>query len=267
MKTNTYFKEDDEADFPERLLQLLMEGSLIYHVPYYYLMPSEVLQDNELRFFQIDHNWVLALLDGMCSPGRNAAIDYQHDTELLLEHYQRALEGQGNVRRKLRKKSVKDTIQSVGKCSGFLLKSEIVIDFRGLEFLGFDNYEGIHPLPILRIEKLGPDIMIALFHGDLKRLDIGQPPESMHFGCNQDDEGILTKRLRDISNGELYEDERCTEVVLKDSSLRILDIEKTSENMAQKLHVEIDSAIFALEMIQNAHTGVFTLEEKQDDNK
>lgn len=267
MKTNTYFRKNDEEDFPESLLQILMEGSLLYHVPYYYLLPGEMIKENELRFFQLDHNWVLAYLDGICSPGRNAAIDYQHDTDLLVEHYRQALEGQESVRRKLRKQSAKDTIQSVEKCSGFLLKSELVVDYRGLEFKGFDNYEGIHPLSILRIEKLGPDIIIALFHGNLKRLDIGQPPESIHFGFHQDEQGNLTKRLRDVEKGELYKDERFIDVVIKDPKLRVLDIEKTSKNIENGLGIEINSAIFALEMIQNAHTGVFTLEGKDDDNE
>lgn len=267
---STYFQQQMEEAFPDSLLQLLMEGSLLYHIPYYYFMPNDMISDNELRFFQIDHNWILAYLDGICSPGRNAAIDYEHDTELLVKYYRQALEQQENIRRSIRKEKAITIIQEIGKCSGMLLKGQLVTNFRGLEFNGFDTtgcVDEVHPLPILRIEKLGSDLLLALFHGDLKQLHIGQPPESLHFGCNQDGQGNRTKQLRDLKTGKLYENQEGIPFIMKPSALNIVDVVNMAELMEQRLGSSITSASFALEMIQNAHTGVFTLEEESHDSE
>ena len=97
-----YFEGLGTEEFPESVLEMLKEASLFYHVPAAYLFPvPDMLKKDSLNFFQVDHNWVLAMLDGICSVGRNASIDYSHDTELIVDIYRQALRENEQVRLKL----------------------------------------------------------------------------------------------------------------------------------------------------------------------
>ena len=115
---------------------MLKEASLFYHVPAAYLFPvPDMLKKDSLNFFQVDHNWVLAMLDGICSVGRNASIDYSHDTELIVDIYRQALRENEQVRLKLQDREYMDTGEQVPEViSGFLLNSVLTENFRGLEF-------------------------------------------------------------------------------------------------------------------------------------
>lgn len=261
MKDEKYFEGMNKDDFPEVLMQLLKEASLLYHVPYSYLNPdSNLIQKEDLRFFQIDHNWVMAYLDGICSPGRNAAIDYTHDTYMLIEQYETALCEQQTVRQELRNTAIeRNAFQSVEPCSGFLLYSELVEDFRGLEFQAYSDTAGKKELPVLRIEKLGTCMMIGIFRGILKRLDIGQPPEGLHYGFICEKDRTLKKTMRNIDDGVLNGNQ--ITIPLKDTADRIIDVKQTAVAMKESLHHDITATEFALEMIQNAHTGVFLVDD------
>lgn len=260
-----FFQKTDFDDMPANVLQLLKEASLFYHVPYVYLAPGkESIGDDQLCFFQVDHNWVLALMDGICSVGRNASIDYSHDTEVIVQEYKKALLENQTVRQKLQGKEEKETDQDTeggedfGIVSGFLLHSPLVDDFRGLEFSAYGQIEGGEPLTALRIETLGKQLLLGIFRGEIQRLEIAQPPEGLHFGFLTED-GVLKKTMRNLSDGKLNQN---TVVIPQKSTAagRIIDIKGAAENMRKSLgQTEVTSAQIALQMIQNAQTGVFTI--------
>ncbi len=262
-----FFQKTDFEDLPANVLQLLKEASLFYHVPYVYLVPGkESIGDDQICFFQVDHNWVLALMDGICSVGRNASIDYSHDTEVIVREYKKALGENHTVRQKLQGKEEKETgtggnidgKEDLGIVSGFLLHSVLVDDFRGLEFSAYGQIKGGEPLTALRIETLGKQFLMGLFRGEIQRLEITQPPEGLHFGFISEDR-VLKKTMRNLSDGKLNQN---TVVIPQKPTAagRIIDIKKTAENMKKSLgQTEITSAQIALQMIQNAQTGVFTI--------
>lgn len=272
----TFFKgikEEIKPRFPDEVKEFLMEGSLLYHVPFWYLLPDqELLGEEELRFFWLDGDWLLHFLDGMCSIARNASIDYRHDEELLGSLFQEVMEENDAVRRKRQGKEELDGKEGGKACThtgekqkytGFLLRSALVKDFRGLEFQAYNDREGGEKLQALRLDTLGGNVLFGIFRGEIRRLVIGQPPEGLHFGMELTDTEKgrkAVKYLRSLNNGIL--NDREAEVALKEEGrFQCMDVKRTKDCIAAALGSSIQSAGFALEMIQNAHSGVFRIQE------
>lgn len=291
-----FFDGIEPEYFPKQLHRLLQEASLLYHVPYVYLLPDAgLIGEDEIRFFQVDHNWITALLDGICSVGRNASIDYSHDTRWIFREYEEALLTSSQVRKEKLGEADEtvreDTLPAV---TGFLLNSVIAEQYRGLEFKAYDREtaaadgggdghadgvrgaggeagsaqeeHGTGQLPAIRIEKLGKRLLLGLFYGVVKRLEICQPPEGLHYGClikNQQ----LVKRLRSLKTGELLE-QKTIDIPLKPGlKERILDIVNTAARLPKPPDLlRAVSSEVAVQMIQNAQRVTFTItrEEKDD---
>lgn len=264
-----FFSLTDPGPFPEQLHRLLQEASVFYHVPYCYLVPdSGLIGEDEIRFFKVDHNWVTAFLDGICSLGRNASIDYAHDSKWIWEEYKEALRTSREVRENLLGKTLPrktaDTGEELAEVTGFLLNSAVAEHYRGLEFKAFDQKEEGRRLTALRIDRLGSRMILGLFRGRLLRLEICQPPEGLHYGCASGDTGLV-KKLRSLETGKLFPDQRI-EISLKTGGApRVLDIRATARRIQSSLGLaEITSAEIAAEMIQNAQSAVFTLTREEE---
>ncbi len=79
------------------------------------------------------------------------------------------------VPRKTSTKSLKSPLE------GFLLRSPLVRGWQGLEMKAIGLKD--EPLTPLRIDRLSPEIMLCIFSGRLKSIEVRQPPEGMHFGA------------------------------------------------------------------------------------
>ena len=204
------------------------------------------------------------------SPGRSYAIDYQHDAKVIDTVMERAFCESTCIRPRLQKKEVKapgDGSNAMsGVVTGFLLRSVMVSGWRGLEFKAFAEENDRDPLRALRLETLGTQVLLGLYMGDIKKLIIAQPPEGMHFGfsCKKergpDTEGqraIYEKRVRSITDGSLLEGEGAlADVILKDGGYRVVNLSATMANIQRALgEGTVNSALTALEMIQNPYTG------------
>jgi hypothetical protein len=55
----------------------------------------------------------------------------------------------------------------------------------------------------LRYERLGSNVAIAIFGGELKAFTLHLPPESLHFGFSRDasDENGYVKEVKDLADG------------------------------------------------------------------
>ena len=248
---STSENEESDVTFQGKLSHL----SLLYDVPFSYLVPAEnMLKLHEIRFFWLDSNWVRTLLDGVCSIGRNASIDYIGDLEFLRKIYEKAISDNVNIRRGLRGKEVVKGLDPLSSCTGFLLRSPLVGGWRGLEFVAYTDEEGSEPLTPLRLETLSPEVLLGLYSGEIKRLDIKEPPEGFHYGFNRNDGGPLTKRLRSIEKGELLPGDPIT---IRERGNRVIDFSTVAEDIKKQLFPNskevVSSAHIALEMIQNPY--------------
>lgn len=277
-KTNDYadlFKflrpGNADIDFPQPVIEQLSRWSILNDVPFQYYVPREDMLPREtVRFFHVDHNWLLSLLDGACSIDRTTHIDYTHDMEIIGQVYLEALAQNVNVRRKLQRKP--ELVSSAGDafpvCTGFLLRSELVRGWRGLEFKAYDSCTDTtpaHELRAIRIETLSESVLLVIYRGLIKRVEIAQPPEGLHYGFAAG----YTKSLRYLSSGEIIYKEtqgvkEAVTVPITVKSHRVIDWRQSAHSIAGALSQAApeeptpkeDAALIALQMIQNAYTGV-----------
>lgn len=179
-------------DFPEQVTRWFDELLRLKHVPFHYLVPrEEMLPANSLRFFHVDINWLECLLDGAFSVGRVTPADFSQDVKAR---------DAGHV-------------PETPTYSGFLLRSPVVT---GWPHLGVEAYtqaipvgdgylpNGVSPTKRLRFDRLGEDVLLCLFEGEIKTVDIHEHPETIHFGVTPGDDPSVTKdyqkALRDKKN-------------------------------------------------------------------
>lgn len=53
-------------------IDILSKYSLLYEIPFIYLVPEKgLLPEESFKFFELDPYWIQSLLDGACSIGRD----------------------------------------------------------------------------------------------------------------------------------------------------------------------------------------------------
>ncbi len=190
------FTDDAEAqlesiEMAEALQNYFTGLSLLKGIPFHYLIPHEsYLPDESLRFFYIDPLWVECLLDGAFSIGRTTQYD---------EVREKKKDNQSKFM--LGKKSERPTMM------GILLRSDLVSGWPSLMV----DAKGVSSLSCLRFERLGPNVLLAIFKGEIEKLSIHLPPESLHFGFSRswNEEGRYSKELKDLRTGKEIEDKSC----------------------------------------------------------
>lgn len=151
-------------ELPEAVSSWFEHLALLEGVPFNYLVPDErLLPPESIRFFQLDPMWMECLLDGAFSIGRVLATDRDRDASL-------------------RGKDVANVASHThNQISGFLLRSDVVAGWPGLLVDGYDEATQ-HKLPLLRMAKLSKNILICLFDGIVKEIDLHLKSEALHFG-------------------------------------------------------------------------------------
>lgn len=173
----------------ENKLQAYFTGlSQLLGVPFQYLVPHEsLLPDESLRFFYVDRLWVECLLDGAFSIGRTTRFDLERE---------KGAKGQPEFPHQ----------QERPVMSGVILRSDLVAGWPSLMVEGYASSDPSETsrLELLRYERLGQSVAIAIFNGDLKAFRLHLPPESLHFGFSRDatDEGKYTKEVKNLADGK-----------------------------------------------------------------
>ena len=237
---------------PEALEAWFHGLELLHGIPFNYLIPDQrLLPPESIRFFCIDSLWVDCLQDGAFSVGRVTEADIIDD---------------GNVR--ARSGLTRGVDQRI---SGIILRSQVVAGWPGLLVDGYDTAvpdldsidptEG-QPLPQLRMEQLAKDVLICLFEGEVKTVDIHLKPESMHFGLDAPttDSPEWSKNLRD-ENGELM-DEPVLPIPWSNEAKEVIDLESFAQQMNAVLELnEFTSGQFGLQMIEGVQKVRFVKQE------
>jgi hypothetical protein len=83
--------------------------------------------------------------------------------------------------------------------TGFILRSELVGKWKGLETFGYNDKKEI--LTVLRMESLSSEILICIFNGELSNFIISEPKTGLRFGA-PDNTGKIT--LRDMSDTDNF---------------------------------------------------------------
>ena len=171
------------AGIPLEIRQWLGRLFKLHGVPFDYLVPHpDLLKPERLRFFFLDTTWIGALMDGALSVGRTRYSD------IFLEQAKA-----GNFLRDVASDEIKSGTQTyagedkelkdekiLGHITGFLLRSDLVASWRGVEIKAEDSSKTT--LGVLRMERLKNDTLLAVYNGQIAKIIITQPPQGLHFG-------------------------------------------------------------------------------------
>jgi hypothetical protein len=134
--------------------------------------------------------------------------------------------------------------------TGFLLRSDVVSGWQGLLVDGYNEVvnndqpvDEDKKIELLRMERLSANVLICLFKGEIKTVDIHQKPETLHFGLDWDDGNkTFHKQLRsgkNIDSGVFP---------WRDKNKKVININKLA--IAIKNSSSFTSAELASEMIE-----------------
>jgi hypothetical protein len=229
---------------PEAIASWFSDLELLKHIPFNYLVPhAELLPPESLRFFWVDSYWVDCLQDGAFSIGRVTSTDLKTDNQ----YQSRASDTRADE-----------------LITGFLLHSEVVSGWPGLEVEGYnnlmDNVSVANPnnkLTILRKERLSESILLCLFQGEVKTVDFSLKAESVNCGVDPinkrpgSNNFQIEKGLRKLDGTQ---GEAKINVPCKNANLGVIDIKGLANLIKEKLlyKEEFTSAQFALTMIEGS---------------
>lgn len=249
---------------PEEARSFLTELYKLNGVPFSYLIPHEFYLEKEtpnsgtLAVFYLDPNWIEALLDGALSIGRLSDTDYILNkviSEGLIDGY---------IDQKSKESQTYPDLR-VLNVTGFLLRSDVVSGWRGLEILAYDCEGKL--LPALRFERIDDDIFLGIFNGNIASITIRQPFEGLHFGFKMNTNQEANRYQKNLKNDDGSNLEASNETVNVNNELNngliendIIDIAGLAGVMKQKLmtqeideskEVHFTSAEFAYQMVDS----------------
>lgn len=176
---------------PEEVVRWFGDLATLRGVPFNYLVPDErMLPPESIRFFQLDQNWLDALIDGAFSIGRAGAsadsLEARHTP--MVRQVARAAAGRRRANRRTADRAATPV-------SGFLLRSQAVAGWPNLRVIGFEGLEAV------RTDRLSEDTMLCLFDDVVRSMYLREPPEQLHHGVKKAaDDGFYTI-LRSVVGG------------------------------------------------------------------
>lgn len=181
----------------DELLAWLARLRLLNGVPFAYLINDpQLLPPESIRFFYLDRNWTDAAVDGALSVGTITS----RDRSQLQSVYQDLRADIDETERQLfqSRTSTALTAGEAEVATGFLLRSRAVSGWPGLHVHAYRGPGATDELGIMRIERLAPAVLLALFDGLPGHVTITEPRQGIQFGVGVDDDpSRRTFRVRD----------------------------------------------------------------------
>jgi hypothetical protein len=206
------------AALSEDVLDWLADLLILRGVPLSYLVPHpDLLPPESIRFFHVDPNFTAHLIDGALTAADLGAFDRAFHRPIAL-----ALRKQAERRlawRLFRNENPK--FLALPQLSGLLFRSEIVRRWPGLSVTGYDKSNDLgSALQLARKDRLAAGLMIVLFAGVPRRVDIAEPFEGVRFGAELKLDGTWSIQKRNPDGGFTGK----TVTVTIDKATRRLDI-------------------------------------------
>ena len=205
----------------------MTELSLLHHLPYYYLIPSDQLiaadKQGEIAYFYIDPEWIDHLMSGAMSFVFLGSTQISNDLLVAVQ--------------KLMAEIPQQTI------SGFVLQSSVVKDWPKMEIAAKLGEADVH---LIRRENLNDHILMALYDGSIDQVSFAEPFQALHFGFENDG-------TRKISQTKIKQTWRWEES-------KVLDINKLVQQIAEALQQPIGQLMpsaFAFNMVDSADRVIF----------
>jgi hypothetical protein len=169
-----------------------------------------------------------------------------------------------------------------GPITGFVLRSRMVSGWPAMHVRGYaaDNLRldppvndddvgdehdtRLRKLSLLRLERLAPAVMLALFDGIPQVVHVEEPRAGIQFGVDETDvDGRARAQvvLRNATTGERLEPRRSVRVPFRRGAPGVLHMRALASRMTAEASAELgpslDAAEFALQMLQFPFRAVF----------
>ncbi len=258
--------QPEERDgFPGAVVDFLARLRLLEGVPFAYLVPHEpMLPPESIRFFYVNRNWTDAAVEGALSIGGVTSRDRRYLHTLYPELRNAVDSAEHKVRElALGNLGVEGEAEVI---TGFVLRSRAVSGWPGLHVRAYlTNGDDDVEMRALRIERLAPAVLLALFDGIPDRVEIEEPRQGIQFGVDESDagEGAREITLRHPQTGEeLTGLNSKVTVPFRRDAPGVIDVASLRDEIEKKLREEFDdddpdivgdginSAGFALQMLQ-----------------
>lgn len=258
-----------------RLLEGVPFGQLVAH--------PDLLPPESIRFFHVDRGWTDALVEGALSVGTVTTGDRAALEQLYGVVRDEVDEAERLVR--LPGWEAGEPVPSgpAGPLTGFLLRSRMVSGWPAMHVRGYatDNLALDDPIPddqvgedddrqlgklnLLRLERLAPAVLLALFDGLPAVVHIEEPRAGVQFGVDETGEpGSVSAavRLRDPATGSYFDPGRQVGVRFRQGAPGVMHLAATSQDMVTAIFGagsarHLDAAEFAMQMLQFPFRAVF----------
>jgi len=189
---------DERQVVPRDTLDFLARLRLLMGVPFNTLVPDEDLLPNEsIRFFFLDRAWTDALVQGALSVATANSVD-RAQLEAIYPVVEKDVDF---AERRIRVPGGEPPLGgTAGLVTGFLMRSAAVAGWPGMHIRAYaeepgDNDETVLPesdprrIKLLRLERLAPAVLLALFDGAPSVIHIEEPRQGVQFGTRQSQAG------------------------------------------------------------------------------
>jgi hypothetical protein len=270
---------DADANVGPRIVPLdlrrwLARLRLLEGVPFsYFAADSELLPPESIRFFYVDRNWTDAMVEGALSVGTANSSD-----RAQLEHLYTPIRNEIDEEERFVRLPGGEPVQQgpAGPITGFLLRSSAVSGWPGLHVRAYrqelNSDSEIVPesdprrVKLLRLERLAPAVMLALFDGIPVVVHLEEPRSGVQFGVNLASAGApnqfnATVIARDANTSHDVSPANNVSVFFRRSTPGVLDLKRTAAALlaapGTNMAGQVDGAKFALEMIRFPYRQVF----------
>lgn len=219
---------------PDNVSAWLADLQTLASVPFCYLIPdARMLPAESIRFFAVDPNWTAALADG--------ALSLVSKTAPAAAAVQALRPG------------ALPAATTTPTYSGFLLRSTLVSAWPALQVAGYSDALGTTSLPLTRLDRPAPTVLLALFAGLLQRVELTEPAQHLHFGVSSAADPQVWLRLIDAAQaGQQPTGDPTVPVSFRqDPGRQVIDIAATISTIQQRLAVPtLGPAALSLQFVQ-----------------
>lgn len=268
---------------PRDLRLWLARLRLLEGVPFGHLVADAALLPPEsIRFFYVDRGWTDAVVEGALSVGTVTTSDRAALTALYPTVRSEVDEAERLVRLPGVAPGAAVPTGGAGTISGFVLRSRLVSGWPAMHVRGYatdnrtlspkvddedvgeDHDVAMRRLGLLRLERLAPAVLLALFDGVPQVVHLEEPRAGIQFGIDEEVQRsgrvAATVVLRDPTTANRIEPSVTVTVPFRRNAPGVLHLERLSQRMirqAPALGPQLDSAEFAMQMLQFPYRAVF----------
>lgn len=272
---------DGDHIVPGELRRFLARLRLLHGVPFSYLVPNaDLLPIESIRFFYIDRAWTDALVQGVLSVGTITTADRAQ----LEAVYPNIRDDVDEAERTIRTPRSEERLQGAGgTITGFLMRSRLVSGWPNLHVRAYSRdvidddalttEAESHPsrMKVLRLERLAPAVLLALFDGVPAVVHIEEPRQGIQFGARLDPADPPAQRrakvkVRDNLTGdpvlpkETFTPTNSVDVPFRRGAPGVINIAELRKLLAAKAPNSggaLESNEYALQMLRFPYRQVF----------